>query len=174
MAIGLIPIDKKRHPTVAMMQYTPLMSLVRLSNCLKAFIYIFVTSYELILECWNFKADLRPSFHTINEKLSQILAKYEEKKLVELQSILDIKQQPFHDNLSLNFTKSTSLSQTPKRLLQMGTPERKSSLSKVWKKQVLNLPCLIIDFDVKTQSVTVTTICLYLSKSQNLKLSKMI
>ena len=49
MAIGLIPIDKKRHPTVAMMQYTPLMSLVRLSNCLKAFIYILVVYFKIEL-----------------------------------------------------------------------------------------------------------------------------
>lgn len=37
--------------------------------------------YEIILDCWNFKADLRPSFININDKLNNILDKYERKKI---------------------------------------------------------------------------------------------
>lgn len=96
-----------------------------------------VLRYGLILECWNFKADLRPSFAKINDRLNVVLAKYENEKLEELQSLMDIKLTTSlvnnNNNIGLSFTKSSSflLNETPKRFLQMPTPERKSSLSKV-------------------------------------------
>lgn len=66
-----------------------------------------------------------------------MLAKYENEKLEELQSLMDIKLTTSlvnnNNNIGLSFTKSSSflLNETPKRFLQMPTPERKSSLSKV-------------------------------------------
>ena len=37
--------------------------------------------YELIMECWHFKPEMRPSFSNINDRLNSILDKYERKKL---------------------------------------------------------------------------------------------
>ncbi len=37
--------------------------------------------YELILDCWQFKPEMRPSFSNINDRLNNILDKYERKKL---------------------------------------------------------------------------------------------
>ena len=41
----------------------------------------------MMLECWQFKSDLRPSFYVLNEKLNQILEKYEQRR-TELQQQL--------------------------------------------------------------------------------------
>lgn len=92
-----------------------------------------------MLDCWNFKADLRPSFEQITEKLEIILSKYENAKFLELQSMLETKSQTgFSNNLGLTFTQSTSMllnNETPtkNRLYQIAIPERKSSLAKVKK-----------------------------------------
>jgi hypothetical protein len=54
---------------------------------LKSFILIslfFFLRYQLILDCWNFKSDQRPSFNLINEKLSLILEKYKLEKLQQM------------------------------------------------------------------------------------------
>lgn len=40
--------------------------------------------YDLILECWNFKAEMRPSFSNINDRLNLILDKYERKKIEQI------------------------------------------------------------------------------------------
>ena len=49
--------------------------------------------YELMLECWHFKSDMRPSFAEISEKLTKILENYESKrqqlKLLEMEKLYD-------------------------------------------------------------------------------------
>lgn len=49
--------------------------------------------YDLMLDCWNINAELRPSFAVINERLNIILAKYEnrrqENNLAELEKLFD-------------------------------------------------------------------------------------
>lgn len=85
-----------------------------------------------MLECWQFKSDLRPSFYVLNEKLNQILEKYE-KKRVQLQQ--QLQTEILYENklnsaqlnvsignamppaLEFNFTRPTSnLPELPKRL----------------------------------------------------------
>jgi hypothetical protein len=49
--------------------------------------------YELMMECWHLKSDMRPSFNDIHEKLSKILEVYESKrqqlKLLEMEKLYD-------------------------------------------------------------------------------------
>jgi serine/threonine protein kinase len=47
--------------------------------------------YKLMLDCWKFRADQRPSFNVIYDRLSQILANYEEKSNGISSSILKLK-----------------------------------------------------------------------------------
>jgi hypothetical protein len=99
-----------------------------------------------MLDCWNFKADQRPSFIQINEKLCKILEKYEKKKIVEEHNISDIKtrfvQKPIN-SLGLDFNSFNSsrtnllctndanitLFKQGNNLSKIATPERTSSLT---------------------------------------------
>ena len=86
------------------------------------------------MDCWNFKADMRPSFIQINEKLNTLLIKYERKKFIEEQHLIDMKKLSL-GSLGLHLN-SSSLIETPKRFgsvkqssSKLSTPERTSSLS---------------------------------------------
>lgn len=88
----------------------------------------------MMLECWQFKSDLRPSFYVLNEKLNQILEKYELKRSQlqqQLQSEILYENKlnsaqlnvntanPVPPVLEFNFTRpSSSLPEPPKRLLE--------------------------------------------------------
>jgi len=60
--------------------------------------------YKLILNCWHFKPDMRPSFSEINENLCIILEKYESKKL----HLIKLKE--MKDSFCLNETKDGNIS----------------------------------------------------------------
>lgn len=62
--------------------------------------------YELILDCWNFKSEMRPSFANINDRLNNILDKYERKKIEQI-----------------------TASNTPTKMLKLETPTRLNLLS---------------------------------------------
>ena len=68
---------------------------IKYKNKLIHFIYS-IFRYQIILDCWHFKSDMRPSFTVIDDKLNIILEKYEQKKLqltklIEMENLLDNK-----------------------------------------------------------------------------------
>lgn len=73
--------------------------------------------YELMLDCWNFKSEMRPSFININDRLNHILDKYERKKI---------------EQMNYNNTPIKSLMhETPTRLnmLKINSPSSKKIIS---------------------------------------------
>jgi hypothetical protein len=66
-------------------------------------------SYQIILECWSFKSDLRPSFDIINQRLTLILEKYEIKRTQKLNSPMVEATERLFDEKAMNDLKNVGL-----------------------------------------------------------------
>ena len=63
----------------------------------------------MMLDCWQFKSDMRPSFYILNEKLNQILDKYEKQRaLLQQQLEMEILFENRPPQLKINTTTNAS------------------------------------------------------------------